>query len=112
MFNTANIKALVKHHPEPSILTPPPPTILITNLPKINLDVILPSPSRYYIWTFSKSTPPLRLQILYRPSYPAHVILLDFAVLTIIGDVYKSRNSFIHEFLNSSLTSSLLGTFF
>ena len=44
-----------------------------------------------------------------RSSSPAHLILLDFITRTILGEEYRSLSSCLCSFLQSSVTSFLLG---
>ena len=44
-----------------------------------------------------------------RATFPAHLILLDFITLTIMGEEYTSLSSPLCSFLHSPVTSSLLG---
>ena len=44
-----------------------------------------------------------------RATFPAHLILLDFTTRTILGKEYRSLSSSLCNFLQSPVTSSLLG---
>jgi hypothetical protein len=44
-----------------------------------------------------------------RATCPAYLILLDLITRTILGEDYKSLNSSLRSFLQSPVTSSLLG---
>jgi hypothetical protein len=48
-------KPTVGHDPE---IVSHPTSILISHFPKINLEVMLPSPSQYSKWKFSRRFPP------------------------------------------------------
>jgi hypothetical protein len=47
--------------------------------------------------------------LLHSATYPAHLILLDFTTRPILDKEYRSLSSSLCNFLNSPVTSSLLG---
>ena len=78
-------------------------------------------PSKYYppiyAWVsqvvffprFSPPKPYICLSSPIRAAYPAYLILLNFITQTILGEEFRSLNSSLCSFLNSPVTSSLLG---
>ena len=80
---------------------------------KIHLNIILPSTFWSPQWFFPSDFPtktlctPLPSSI--RVTCPAHLILLDFIIRTILGEEYRSLSSSLCNFLHSPVTLSLLG---
>jgi hypothetical protein len=44
-----------------------------------------------------------------RVTYPAHLIFLNYIIVIILGQEYKSSSSTLYSFLHSPVTSSLFG---
>src|SRR5215475_2028009 len=63
--------------------------------------------------SFPQVSPPIHLctplSFPIRATCPAHLILHDLTIRTILGEEYRSFNSSLCSFLHSSVTSSLLG---
>jgi len=55
-------------------------------------------------------TKTLYIPLPVRATWPAHLILLDLIIRTILGEEYQSLSSTLRSFLHSHLTSSLLGS--
>ena len=96
-------------YPEPDQSSPCPPI----NLLKIHLNIILPSTPGLSSGFFPSGFPtkslhtPLLSPI--RAACSAHLTLLDFITLTILGEEYRSLSSSLPSFLHCLVTSSLLG---
>jgi len=71
-----------------------PPPILTAYFPTIHLNVILPSSSRFFKWTFSRSFPaniPYAFLVFPIPSTcPIHTSLPTFGAVTMLGKLYES----------------------
>jgi len=100
---------------------PPPVPILIKINPfhfptshflKIHLNIILPSLPGFSKWSFSlrfpHQDPVYTSPVPIRAACPAHLILA-FITRKILGEQYRSLSSTICSFLQSTVTSSLLG---
>ena len=98
-------------YPEPARSSPYPTSHFL----KIHLNIIFPSTP----WTPKCSHSGFPAKILYTPllspiraTCPAHLILLYLITRTILGGEYKSLSSLVCNFLQSPVTSSLLGPIF
>ena len=93
------------HYPDPARSSPYPPT---SHLLQIHLNIILSSapgsPSGFL--TKALYTPLLSTLRAIRPTY---LILLDFITRAILGEQYRSVSSSLCSFLQSPVTSSLIG---
>jgi len=70
----------------------------------------MPMPSkRSASLRFPNQTPEAPLPSPKRATCPAHLILLDLIIRTLLGDEEISLNSSLRNFLQSHVTSSLLG---
>jgi len=85
----------------------------ISHFLKINLNIILPSIPGSSNWVFPSGFPTKNLYThllsSIRATCPAHLILHDFITQAIFGEQYRSLSSSLCSFLQSPLTSSLLG---
>ena len=82
-------------------------------LPKIHLNIILPSTSLSSQWYLSLRFPNRNLvhtsPFLHTCHMPRPFILLDFITNTILGEEYRELRSSLCNFLHSPVTPSLLG---
>ena len=80
---------------------------------KIQLNIILPFTPGSSKWILPSGFPTKTLySTLFSPIHatcPTHLILLDFMTRIIFGEEYRSLSSSLCSFLNSRITSSLLG---
>ena len=103
-----------KRPPPLSILGQPDPVRIPTShLLDIHPNIIHPSTPRSPHWSPSLRVPQQeRIHSLSSPiraTCPAHFILLNFIIRTIMGEDYKSFSSSLCNLLHSPVTSSLLG---
>ena len=96
-------------YPEPTPSSPHDPS----NFLKIHLNIIphlcLGLPSSLFPSGFPTNTLCTPLSSPIRATCPAHLIRLDFTTRTIFGKEYRSFSSSLCSFLNSPVTSTLLG---
>ena len=89
------------------------PCPLQSHFLKLPSNIIFPSTpgsstlSLYF--RFSHHNPVCTSFLPLRATCPAHLILLNFITKIILGEEYRSLSSSLCSFLNSSVTSSLLG---
>ena len=77
-------------------------------LPEIHLNIILPS--AYWVSSaFPSKTLYTPLLSPTRATCPSHLILLDFITRTMMGEEYRSLSSSLCSFLQSPVTSALIG---
>ena len=79
---------------------------------KIHFIIILLSTPGTHTWSlslrFPHQNPVYASPLPIHATCPAHLIFLDFITRTRLGEEYRSLSSSIHNFLHSSVTSSLL----
>ena len=103
-----------KHPPPVPILGQPSPVLIPTcHLLEIHPNIFHPSTRRSPQWSLSLRFPhqdsihPLSSPIC--TTCPAHLILLNFISLTILGEQYRSFSSSLCSLLRSPITLSFLG---
>ena len=108
-FNTAFKVPVIFPYPEPDQYTRRVPFYFL----KIHLNIILPSKPGFsemsLFLTFPHQNPVHATPLLISATCPAHLILLDFLTRTILEEEYRSLSSSLFCFLNSPVTSFLLG---
>jgi len=101
----------------------PPPVPILSQLDpvhtttshfrKTHLNIIFPSRPGSPNWSlslrFPHKNPVYASPLSIRATCPAHLILLDSIIRTILGEGYRSLGSSFCSFLHSPVTSSLLG---